>query len=798
MNSSSQSGRGGYPDPPAAKPGSPPGGTSPALSETLAYMRAGSDRRYNFATVVRSSAVIGLAMGATLACAILLLWSHTSNEWMVSAGSGLNAVTLDPSGTWNSVAFGRYPTLTLIAVGLIASWIGTVGLLWWRSLRGWGGLKDEQTWLAGWLSPGTAPSAYIFTPLVGSRVLAPLTVVLPSKAKSIPECLVTMLTGDRQPECIVTTDGRLVFAARRYGYFFKALWRSTPGNTWQGASAANTASSATDDVKTLLAQAKAETQRIARAKREAEHMERIKSMPTGVRIPPVPGHSPKSVVEPSASERSRLIEASLLRLKGLAAFPEETWSILVNNLRAFMLGDPSSPRAILLSGPPGTGKTTIAKAIGQITECKFYARTIADLKMSGIGQSAQVTQALWDEAGKAERSVIFLDECESVFASRNGPESDVMTKEICGVFLPQLDGVKRAGRVLFIGATNLPDVIDQAILSRFDVVITVPAPGIAQRKQILVSSLRAYSLPVTLADRLVPMTEGMSGRDIDGIVKRVRQEVLAGKPAETAIEQIVSTRRTQGNANTKKGLTWDDVAVPDTVRESLQRYVKMLANRERLQALGIDAMPRGVLLFGPPGTGKTQIARVMAATAGCAFHAASTADLKAGFLGQSAHRVKDVFARARTSSPCILFLDELDIIAPSRGSSDDAFTKEIIGQLLQEIDGIKSQSGAIFLLAATNNPAGIDAAILSRFTERFEITLPDEQTRQNIALAILRDQAVDGDREALAAEIARRTDGGSGRDIQNLINQAQQRFAMRALDGGAPPKGLRMLDFPTT
>ena len=175
--------------------------------------------------------------------------------------------------------------------------------------------------------------------------------------------------------------------------------------------------------------------------------------------------------------------------------------------------------------------------------------------------------------------------------------------------------------------------------------------------------------------------------------------------AETLAE-VTRSKRTIGNNAVDKNATWDKLILNDANKKMLHSACAVFANAEALHAKGIS-IPRGILLYGPPGTGKTQIARTMANESGLSFIGASTADMKAGYIGQSGQLVKDLFARARNQSPCILFIDEMDIIAPARGGADDAFTKEIVGQLLQELDGIKSQSGDVFVLAATNRPSAL-------------------------------------------------------------------------------------------
>jgi SpoVK/Ycf46/Vps4 family AAA+-type ATPase len=206
----------------------------------------------------------------------------------------------------------------------------------------------------------------------------------------------------------------------------------------------------------------------------------------------------------------------------------------------------------------------------------------------------------------------------------------------------------------------------------------------------------------------------------------------------------------------------------------------------------------GILLEGPPGVGKTQIARTMANEVGLSFIKATPADIRGLYLGHSSANVKNLFEKARSIAPAILFIDEIDLIAPARGTDVDATSKETIGQLLQEMDGIKSSQSHVFVLAATNDPDGIDPAVLSRFTERLAIPLPNFEDRKrllDIALSQAKAQASPAD----LAILAEHSEGMSGRDIKNWVSNAQKVAVNRAVGaGGAKHYQLTVADLLAT
>lgn len=488
------------------------------------------------------------------------------------------------------------------------------------------------------------------------------------------------------------------------------------------------------------------------------------------------------------------VEARLKRIGERLALAPATWSKLERSLRCFLMRDPAAPRGIILHGPPGTGKTTIAKAIAAEAQCSFTALSAPDIKQQYLGASGQKVKEIWDTATKAAPAIIFIDECDAIFQKRGGLDADKMTDEVVSAILPRMDGMAPGAGILVIGATNRFDSLDPAIASRFDLAVPVPLPDADARRKILASAFATFRFTGAPAASLVNATDGMSGRELEALVRSARQDVLAGESPETVFDRSVETWRARSGAKVDRSLSWDDVVVADATRTALQRCATMLARREELMRLGLDVMPKGILLTGPPGTGKTQLARVMAATAGVGFITATTSDLKAGYVGQSGQRVKEIFARARGMSPCILFIDEIDIVAPARGGTGDAFTQEVIGQILQELDGVVVQDTHVFLMAATNAPDAIDGAVLSRFSDRIEVPLPDRDQRAQIVRVLLKGRPVVGDPLAIAAAVADQNPGASGRDLKNLVEAGLRRAATRALNEPGAAIGLQISD----
>jgi SpoVK/Ycf46/Vps4 family AAA+-type ATPase len=234
---------------------------------------------------------------------------------------------------------------------------------------------------------------------------------------------------------------------------------------------------------------------------------------------------------------------------------------------------------------------------------------------------------------------------------------------------------------------------------------------------------------------------------------------------------------------------WETLVLGDTILDRLKLICALLRDAEKWQAQGVS-IPRSLLLAGPSGVGKTQIARTLANESGLTFLAATTADVKANYLGQSGNRVKLLFERARSSSPAILFLDELDVIAPDRmaAGGSDQLTGEIVGQLLQEMDGINVRGSHVFLVAASNHLDRIDEAVRSRFQEKLVIPLPDRNARIRLLINLLTGKKIGFPLNEVAILLADQTKDRalSGRDLEGWVQAAEQKALLRAMRDGGP------------
>jgi hypothetical protein len=264
----------------------------------------------------------------------------------------------------------------------------------------------------------------------------------------------------------------------------------------------------------------------------------------------------------------------------------------------------------------------------------------------------------------------------------------------------------------------------------------------------------------------------------------LRPEVQQGLAEElrAAEQRVMDLHVAQGKGKTEDSpqpahdasvsdASWSTLIIPQSLRENLQAYCRILRDYRGYQAVGVK-LPKGLLLHGPPGCGKTQIARTLSAEAGLNFMSLSTSDCKQMWIGWSADRLAKVFKEAREKQPSLIFIDEIDAVCPIRGAYHDAMSQEFTAQLLQEIDGLLSDSQAIFLVGATNRPDQVDSAILSRFAERIEIPLPDAATRAALLELFLRPLPFCGDRIGVIRRLVLASVGKSGRDLRALVNQA--------------------------
>ena len=462
-----------------------------------------------------------------------------------------------------------------------------------------------------------------------------------------------------------------------------------------------------------------------------------------------------------------------------------------------------APKGVLLYGPPGTGKTLLAKAVANESNAHFISISGPEIMSKFYGESEARLREIFKEAREKSPSIIFIDEIDSIAPKREEVTGEV-ERRVVSQMLSLMDGLEARGKVIVISATNRPNAIDPALRrpGRFDREIEIKVPDKKGRGDIL--AIHSRNMPLTDdvdMTKLAAVSHGFVGADLEYLCKEAAMKCLRrllpeinledeklspetldklivnGDDFQKALVEVIPSGMREvfiENPDVK----WDEIGGLADVKRELQEAVEWPMKYPGLYDKLGHKMPRGILLHGPSGTGKTLLAKAVATESEANFVSVRGPELLSKWVGESERGIREIFRRARQAAPCVIFFDEIDSIAPIRGvGGETAVTERVVSQLLTELDGMENMHGVV-VLAATNRSDMVDPALLrpGRFDKIILVPLPDKESRLSILKINTKEIPAitdPSDPEHVNLEkIAEMTDGLSGADVAAISNTA--------------------------